>query len=1278
MQTSIQSIYPAGPSFVPENLTRATPRYKRHAWLAVAALLLFVALYLGLALWFCVQTWHMFNLIRHGGQPGLSPFVVGALSAALALFMIKGLFVVKHSGQSREIELHAADQPDLFAFLHRLADEAGSPRPHRIFLSEGVNAAVFYDLSIVNLLFPTRKNLLIGLGLVNVLTIGEFKAVLAHEFGHFAQRSMAVGRWVYIAQQIAGHLVAQRDAFDKFINGLSRVDIRIAWIGWLLSLLVWSVRSIVELSFRLLLIAERALSREMEMQADLVAVSLTGSDALIHALYKTGPAESAWNRALLFANTQYAKNRRIGDLFTIQARVVEHMRVVHDDVQYGRVPAVPPEQPAAHRVFKADFARPPAMWATHPLNHEREENAKRAYVSAPIDERPAWTIFGDVQAQRALRIRVSQALLKDEASQVPMMSDEEACENLDMEFRREYLNRFYRSSYLARSVVRSRVNVDELYDRADQLPPEALKQLYPPSLSGDLEALRELQRETAMLKAIEQGIMHTAGNAAYFRGRPLRRKDLPGAIAQAESDLAQMEQKVLAHDRLCRTAHLVAAKTQGGNWETYLKSVLSLMHYADHCAADLRDIQGLTSNVYQVVTAGGKLNEEKFNRLLSTCQSLFHCLSAVYVEAGKVQPGPAILTRLEAESWQALLGEFRFAAPDRNNINDWLRNVDSWINACIAALNQLYEAALGELLKTEAALSKATLSGTTVEAAPDPAQHPSDYPRLVPGSERPRQKARDWWSRFQSADGAVATTAKFVVAAAFIVAILAFGALSGRAELTIFNGLDNSVQVKVGGRQIDLAPRSFADITLPLDTDVEFASRIGDVEIERFVEHLDQKSSHYLYNITRAAAFVEWTAIYGARRQAPPARFLGNPRWSEVVVDDMLKAPPQTLSSNAGDSRTVLASLSDKSPIQQLNSVGGSANDAATAEMAQAMAFSHARFDTSNSENLMMWMSAVRDKEKIGALLAARLHINPRDVMALRMEQDQAGGIEHAGICRRDVDMAQQQPANPDLQYLKIRCQPAGPAQDRDFVDAAQRWPANPWLQMAAGYVALDRLDLEQASHRFSVTTSALPIAREWLYLDLARGRRLLDPDASLNDLVQASSQLQAVNNIEHGARDAEFDRVWDGLLRGDIKAAHALLPTNQTVSRQGILIAASDGAEPAWAQAVLGAVPDASWQEDSLMFALALAMREKRDTTPYVSLIAERSPAEIERVMRFMQAVQIDKTKMPQDDLNGMNLSWRGQAYAMALIVRGKSAPQAWRDGAKRLLFKVERPYFG
>lgn len=293
----MDATYPAGPAAVPADLTHPSPAYRRHAWLALAGLALFVVLYFGLSGWFAWTAYHLLQRVITTGAGGLWTFVAGAGSALLAVFMLKALFFVKHGEASTDVEITEAEQPQLFAFLHRLADEAGAPRPHRVYLSNRVNAAVFYEISIINLIFPTRKNLEIGLALVNALSLGELKAVLAHEFGHFAQRTMYVGRWVYIGQQIAAHIIAKRDALDRFLQWLSGFDLRVAWIGWVLSLVIWSIRSVMETVFRIVILAQRALMREMEFQADLVAVSLTGSDALVHALHKLGAADDAWSRS---------------------------------------------------------------------------------------------------------------------------------------------------------------------------------------------------------------------------------------------------------------------------------------------------------------------------------------------------------------------------------------------------------------------------------------------------------------------------------------------------------------------------------------------------------------------------------------------------------------------------------------------------------------------------------------------------------------------------------------------------------------------------------------------------------------------------------------------------------------------------------------------------------------------------------------------------------------------------------------------------------------------
>ena len=159
-------------------LTKPSASYKNSARLAVAGLLLFVVLYVALAGWF-LYTAGRVVIGGAGADLGFFAYVMAACALFIGVLMIKAIFSVKNAQPEDLLEVSASEQPRLFAFLYELADAAGAPRPHKVFLSARVNAAVFYDLSLMNLFFPSRKNLEIGLGLVNVLTLGEFRAVLA-------------------------------------------------------------------------------------------------------------------------------------------------------------------------------------------------------------------------------------------------------------------------------------------------------------------------------------------------------------------------------------------------------------------------------------------------------------------------------------------------------------------------------------------------------------------------------------------------------------------------------------------------------------------------------------------------------------------------------------------------------------------------------------------------------------------------------------------------------------------------------------------------------------------------------------------------------------------------------------------------------------------------------------------------------------------------------------------------------------------------------------------
>lgn len=139
----VTNLLPPPPRDVPGNLTQATSKYKRHAWIAGIGVLAFVAVYISLTVWFCWTSYRLIAAAFGPGRNGFWSFIVGVLSGALGIFLVGALSFIKTGGDSKNHEVTAKDEPELFAFLYALADRVGAPRPHRVFISARVNAAVF-------------------------------------------------------------------------------------------------------------------------------------------------------------------------------------------------------------------------------------------------------------------------------------------------------------------------------------------------------------------------------------------------------------------------------------------------------------------------------------------------------------------------------------------------------------------------------------------------------------------------------------------------------------------------------------------------------------------------------------------------------------------------------------------------------------------------------------------------------------------------------------------------------------------------------------------------------------------------------------------------------------------------------------------------------------------------------------------------------------------------------------------------------------------------------
>ncbi len=96
------------------------------------------------------------------------------------------------------IELKKSDEPKLWSLVCEVAKSAGSTAVDRIYASPFPGIGVYTNGSVIGSVFGTGQKVLeVGLPSIYNMKIGEFKAILAHEYGHFSNKDTRWGSFTY-------------------------------------------------------------------------------------------------------------------------------------------------------------------------------------------------------------------------------------------------------------------------------------------------------------------------------------------------------------------------------------------------------------------------------------------------------------------------------------------------------------------------------------------------------------------------------------------------------------------------------------------------------------------------------------------------------------------------------------------------------------------------------------------------------------------------------------------------------------------------------------------------------------------------------------------------------------------------------------------------------------------------------------------------------------------------------------------------------------------------
>lgn len=324
--------------------------------------------------------------------------------------------------------LSPSQHPALFAEIARVAARTGQAPPTQVYLVAEPNAFVAQRGGLMGLF--SRRVMGVGLALLNVVTVSELRAVLTHEFGHFAGGDTRLGPWLHKARRALVRTVANlQGAADSSANGSGELG--------LLSAIFSAIKAPFRWYALLYLRMTQSLSRAQEFAADALAVRLEGQAAFINGLARIREAGAVWSVYLEREVLPVLGERALPPLgsgfqsFLGAPRITEALSHLHAEPENEPVDPYDSHPPFAQRVAQAR-----AIAGSQPRSDDRraiellsdvpgvEAVLAAAWVEGDVSP-VAWSATGELLARNwDESLKESEVLLSGMTPATVPLSDE--------------------------------------------------------------------------------------------------------------------------------------------------------------------------------------------------------------------------------------------------------------------------------------------------------------------------------------------------------------------------------------------------------------------------------------------------------------------------------------------------------------------------------------------------------------------------------------------------------------------------------------------------------------------------------------------------------------------------------------------------------------------------------------------------------------------------------------------------------------------------------------
>jgi len=262
-----------------------------------------------------------------------------------------------------------ASQPRLFGEIAAIAAEFSEPMPSAVYLMLDPNAWVAQRGGMLG--FGSRRVMALGFPLLSVLTVSEFRAVVAHEFAHYYGGDTGFGPWTQKARDALMRSLQRLSGESGFLSFLSRW----AYVAILRIIVIYILALYWKLFLRLTLLV----SRQWEYRADELASAVAGATPLVNGLRKIPSAALAWQP---FWTCEAVPSLSAG----FRPPLAEGFS------RFLEAPEV--ARKLAPRVSEQLEQETPGAFDTHPTFHQRSERAlAHGFDPAPEDPAPAISLL---------------------------------------------------------------------------------------------------------------------------------------------------------------------------------------------------------------------------------------------------------------------------------------------------------------------------------------------------------------------------------------------------------------------------------------------------------------------------------------------------------------------------------------------------------------------------------------------------------------------------------------------------------------------------------------------------------------------------------------------------------------------------------------------------------------------------------------------------------------------------------------------------------------------